>query len=160
MKTAFVAGLLFLSPCLAFAEWKVESGAKVSSLRSEQVGIVATLLAKAAFKGVSAYLQVECFEHPEMTARNVSLVTSEATASGLLMLRYQLDDSPARQRGPYSRLSLKVTALGDSSSEEFKGLYTAQRFRAGLMPTKGPQWSFEFDLSVAPQAINAVPCQK
>jgi hypothetical protein len=54
---------------------------------------------------------------------------------------------------------MKVVALGDSSSEELKGLSTAYRLHVTLIPTKGPQWSFEFDLSGARQAINAVPCQ-
>ena len=144
----------------AGTEWKVERGTKIGSLRNQQVGIIATLPAKAAFQGVSAHLQVECFEHPGVTARIVNLVTSKDTAPGLMMWRYQLDDRPPMQRGPYSRLSLKVIGLGDSSSDEFKGLLTARRLRVTLMPTTGPQWSFEFDLRGAPQAINAVPCQK
>jgi len=145
---------------VSLAEWKVERGTKVSSLRNYQVGIIATLPATATFDGVSAYLQVECLEHPEVTTRIVNLVTSKDTAPGLMMWRYQLDDRPPMQRGPYSRLSLKVIGLGDSSSDEFKGLLTARRLRVTLMPTTGPQWSFEFDLRGAPQAINAVPCQK
>jgi hypothetical protein len=142
------------------AEWKVERGTKVGSLRSHQVGIIATLPATATFDGVSAYLQVECLEHPEVTTRIVNIVTSKDTAPGLMMWRYQLDDNPPTQHGPYSRLSLKVIGLGDSSSDEFKGLLTGRRLRVTLMPTTGPQWSFEFDLRGAPQAINAVPCQK
>jgi PAS domain S-box-containing protein len=142
------------------AEWKVERGTKVGSLRNHQVGIIGTLPATATFDGVSAYLQVECLEHPEATTRIVSIVTSKDTAPGLMAWRYQLDDRPPTQRGPYSRLSLKVIGLGDSSSDEFKGLLTARRLRVTLMPTTGPQWSFEFDLSGAPHAINAVPCQK
>ena len=142
------------------AEWKVERGTKVGNLRNRQVGIIATLPATATFDGVSAYLQVECLEHPEVTTRIVSLVTSKDTAPGLMMWRYQLDDNPPTQHGPYSRLSLKVIGLGDSSSDEFKGLLTGRRLRVTLMPTTGPQWSFEFDLRGAPQAINAVPCQK
>ena len=121
------------------AEWKVERGTKVGSLRNHQVGIIATLPATATFDGVSAYLQVECFEHPEVTTRIVNLVTSKDTAPGLMMWRYQLDDRPPMQRGPYSRLSLKVIGLGDSSSDEFKGLLTARRLRVTLMPTTGPQ---------------------
>jgi PAS domain S-box-containing protein len=142
------------------AEWKVERGTKVGSLRNHQVGIIATLPATATFDGVSAYLQVECLEHPEVTTRIVNLVTSKDTAPGLMMWRYQLDDNPPTQHGPYSRLSLKVIGLGDSSSDEFEGLLTGRRLRVTLMPTTGPQWSFEFDLRGAPQAINAVSCQK
>jgi PAS domain S-box-containing protein len=142
------------------AEWKVERGTKVGSLRNHQVGIIATLPATATFDGVSAYLQVECLEHPEVTTRIVNIVTSKDTAPSLMAWRYQLDDRPPTQRGPYSRLSLKVIGLGDSSSDEFKGLLTARRLRVTLMPTTGPQWSFEFDLRGAPHAINAVPCQK
>ena len=142
------------------AEWKVERGTKVGSLRNHRVGIIATLPATATFDGVSAYLQVECLEHPEVTTRIVNLVTSKDTAPGLMMWRYQLDDNPPTQHGPYSRLSLKVIGLGDSSSDEFEGLLTGRRLRVTLMPTTGPQWSFEFDLRGAPQAINAVSCQK
>ena len=145
---------------VSLAEWKVERGTKVGSLRNHQVGIIATLPATATFDGVSAYLQVECLEHPEVTTRIVNIVTSKDTAPGLMAWRYQLDDRSPTQRGPYSRLSLKVIGLGDSSSDEFKGLLTARRLRVTLMPTTGPQWSFEFDVRGAPQAINAVPCQK
>ena len=142
------------------AEWKVERGTKAGNLRDHQVGIIATLPATATFDGVSAYLQVECLEHPEVTTRIVNIVTSKDTAPGLMMWRYQFDDRPPMQRGPYSRLNLKVIGLGDSSSDEFKGLLTARRLRVTLMPARGPQWSFEFDLRGAPQAINAVPCKK
>jgi hypothetical protein len=69
MKKAFVAAFLLLLPCGAFAQWKVERGIKVGSLHDDQVGIIATLPAKSTFKGVSAYLQVECLEHPEVTTR-------------------------------------------------------------------------------------------
>ena len=160
MNKLLVVACLFLSPGLAAAEWKVEQGAKISDVRNDGSGIVATLPAKAEFDGVSAYLQVECFEHPKLTARNVNIVTSKDTAPGLMMWRYQFDDRPPKKRGPYSRLSLTVTGLGDSSTDEFKGLLTAKRLRVTLMPAKGPQWSFEFDLAGAPEAINAVPCKK
>jgi hypothetical protein len=160
MKKGLIAAFLFLWPCLAGAGWKVERGTKVGSLRNDQVGIIATLPAKATFEGISAYLQVECLVHPRSTALIVSIVTSKGTAPSLMMWRYQLDERPPMQRGPYSRLSLTVTGLGDASSDEFKGLLIARRLRVTLMPTKGPQWPFEFDLSGAPQAINAVPCQK
>ena len=159
MKKAFVAAFLLLVPCLAFAQWKVERGIKVGSLHDDQVGIIAILPAKSTFKGISAYLQVECLEHPEVTTRIVSIVTSKGTVPKLMMWSYQLDDLPPVQRGPYSRLSMTVIGLGDSSSEELKGLSTAQRLRVTLIPTKGPEWAFEFDLSGARQAINAVPCR-
>jgi hypothetical protein len=159
MKKALVAAFLLLVPCLAFAEWKVERGIKVGSLHDDQVGIIATLPAKLTFKGVSAYLQVECLEHPEVTTWIVSIVTSKRTVPKLMMWSYPLDDRPPVLRGPYSRLSMTVIALGDSSSEELKGLSAAQRLHVTLIPTKGPQWSFEFDLSGARQPINAVPCQ-
>lgn len=160
MKKALIAAVLFLWPCLAVAGWKVERGAKGGSLRNDQVGIVATLPAEATFDGISAYLQVECLEHPGSAARIVSIVTSRGTAPGLMMWRYQLDEHPPKQRGPYSRLGLTVTGLGDASSDEFKGLSAARQLRVTLMPAKGPQWPFEFDLSGAPQAISAVPCQE
>jgi hypothetical protein len=160
MRKGLIAVLLFLWPCLAGAGWKVERGAKVGSLRNDQVGTIATLPAKATFDGISAYLQVECLEHPQSAARIVSIVTSKGTAPSLMMWRYQLDEHPPKQRGPYSRLSLTVTGLGDASSHEFKGLLTARRLRVILMPTQGPHWAFEFDLNGAPQAIAAVPCQK
>jgi hypothetical protein len=160
MKKILIALVLFLWPCLADAGWKVERGAKVGSLHNDQVGVIATLPAETTFDGISAYLQVECLEHPRSAARIVSIVTSRGTAPSLMMWRYQLDEDPPKQRGPYSRLSLKVTGLGDASSDEFKGLLTARRLRVTLMPTKGPQWPFEFDLSGAPQAISAVPCQR
>jgi hypothetical protein len=160
MRRFVVAVLLFLLPCLASAEWKVQRGVKVSTLRDDRATIVATLLAKAPFNGVTAYLQVECFEHPPVTARTVSIVTSQGTAPGLLMWRCQFDDRPPKQRGPFSRLSLTVTSLGDSSTDEFKSLLTARQLRVTLMPTQGRHWTFEFDLSGAPEAIYAVPCKK
>ena len=80
MKRVFIAAFLFLWPCIAGAEWKVERGTKVGSLRNHQVGIIATLPATATFDGVSAYLQVECLEHPEVTTRIVNIVTSKDTA--------------------------------------------------------------------------------
>jgi hypothetical protein len=159
MKKLLVATCLFLAPGLAAAEWKVEHGAKVSDKRKAGGGMVAILPAKAAFDGVSAYLQIECFEHPKLSMRTVNIVTSKETAPGLMMWRYQFDARPPKQRGPYSRLSLTVTGLGDSSSDEFKGLLTAKRLRVTLMPTNGPQWSFEFDLAGASEAVNAVPCK-
>jgi len=160
MKKAFVAALVFLSPGFAAAEWKVEEGTKVSDLRSNQAGIIATLPARETVDGVSAYLQVECLEHPKSTARILNIVTSKDAAPGVMMWSYQFDDKPPKRRGPYSRLSSKVTGLGDSSSDEFKGLSKARRLRVTLIPTKGPQWSFEFDLRGAAEAINAVPCEK
>ena len=159
MKKLLVAACLVLTSGLAAAEWKVEHGAKVSDKRKDGGGTVAILPAKAAFKDVSAYLQVECFEHPKRNMRTVNIVTSRESAPGLMMWRYQFDDRPPKQRGPYSRLSLTVTGLGDSSSDEFKGLLTAKRLQVTLMPTNGPQWSFEFDLAGASEAIDAVPCK-
>jgi hypothetical protein len=160
MKKAFVAALVFLSPGFAAAEWKVEEGAKVSNLRNDRTGIIAILPAREAVDGVTAYLQVECFEHPKSTARILNIVTSKDAAPGLMMWSYQFDDKPPKRRGPYSRLSSTVTGLGDSSSDEFKGLSKARQLRVTLMPTQGRRWSFEFDLSGAAEAINAVPCEK
>jgi hypothetical protein len=160
MKKAFVAAFLVLSPGVAVAEWKVEHGAKLSGLRGDRTGIVATLPATAAVDdGVTAHLQIECLEHPKLTARILNIVTSKDAAPGLMMWSYQFDDGPTKRRGPYSRLNPTVTGLGDSSSDEFKGLLAARRLRVTLMPSKGPQWSFEFDLSGAAEAINAVPCK-
>lgn len=160
MKNALFAPFLFLAPCLACAEWKVEYGITVGSLHDNRIGIIATLPAKSTFKGISAYLQIECLDHPDVTTRIVSIVTSIGTVPKLMMWSYQLDDRPPVQRGPYSRLSLKVIGLGDSSSDEFNGLLSARQLRVNLIPAKGPQWSFDFDLAGASQAIRSIPCKR
>jgi hypothetical protein len=160
MKKLFIATILILLPSLALAAWKLEQGKKVSALRDDKVGMIAKLPAKASPKGVSAHLQIECFEHPQLTVRTVSLVTSKATAPGPLGWRYQIDDKAAIQRGPYSRTSFTVTNMGDSSSDEFKGLANAQRFQVTLLPSQGAQWSFDFDVTGARAAIDAVPCKE
>lgn len=160
MNKLLIATCLFLSPGFAFAAWKVEHGSKVSSLRDDRAGVVAKLPVKSAPQGVSAYLQIECFMHPQLTSRTLNLVLSKPTAPGPLGWRYQIDDKAAIQRGPYSRTSLTVTNMGDSSSDEFKGLANAQRFRVTLLPSQGAQWSFDFDVTGARAAIDSVPCKK
>jgi hypothetical protein len=160
MRGFITVTCLFLSSGFANAAWKVEKAAKVNAMRNDRIGIVAKLPAKAANDGVSAHLQIECFEHPELTTRTLNLIVSKQSAPGPIGWRYQFDDRPAIERGPFSRISLTMTSLGDSSSEEFKGLATAQRLRVTLLPTKGAQWSFDFDISGAQAAISAVPCKE
>jgi hypothetical protein len=134
IKAVAVVCFVALLPTSAFATWKVERGPKLMSLRDDPVGELAKLPAKAPTNGVSAYLQIECFVHPEVGGRNFGIVLSKPTTPGAISWRYQFDDGPVIQRGPYTRLSLTVIGLGDFSQDEYKGLAHAKRFRVTLLP--------------------------
>lgn len=159
LKTLFVAILLALSTG-ALAEWKIEtSGQKLMSLREDRVGTIAKLAAKAPSHGVSAFLQIECFVHPDVGGRTFGIVLSKPTTTGPLGWKYQFDDGPVIQRGPFTRLSLTVTTLGDFTQDEFKGLAHAKRLRLTLLPRASEALSFDFDVGGAAEAINKVPCK-
>lgn len=145
-------------PMAAFAGWKVEHGKKLMSLSDDPTGTIAKLPAKAPFHGVSAYLQVECFVHPQVGGRTVGIVLSKPTTTGAISWRYQFDDGPVVQRGPYTRLSLTVIGLGDFTQDEFKGIARSKRLRLTLLPRASEEFPFEFDLTGASDAINKVLC--
>lgn len=142
----------------AHAAWKVENGRKVLSMRDDPVGLVARLPAEAASHGVTAYLQVECFRHPQLSGKMLGIVLSKETKPGPIAWRYKFDERPAVSRGPYTRTSLKVIGLGDATSEELKGTLTAKRLMLTLLPAAGEELTFSFDLSGASAAARAVPC--
>jgi hypothetical protein len=160
--------MMMVVPALALAEWKLEQqGTKVMSLRNDSaygirntVFTIAKLTAKAPSRGVTAYLQVECFEHPELTGRTFGIVLSKGTTPGPIAYRYKFDDDAPVQRGPYSRTSLTVVTLGDAASEELKGLSKASRLQLTLLPAQSPELTFDFDVSGAASAINAIPCKE
>ncbi len=159
IKTLLVACLIVL-PTGAFAGWKVEYGPKVMSLRDDPVGTIARLPAKAPYYGISAFLQIECFVHPEVGSRTLGIVLSKPTTTGALGWRYQFDDGPVIQRGPFSRVSLTVISLGDATQDEFKGLAHAKRLRLTLLPRQSAELPFDFDVTGAAEAINKVPCKE
>jgi hypothetical protein len=144
----------------AGALWKVERGRKVMSLPDDPVGTIAKLPAKNSSRGVSAFLQLECFQHPDLSGMSVGIVMSKPTAAGPLGWRYKFDDQPAVTRGPYTRSSLTVTSLGDASSNEFKGLTKAKKLQMTILPPSGNELTFDFDVSGAAQAIKAIPCKE
>lgn len=159
IRVALVACLIAI-PTVALAAWKVERGAKLMSLPDDRVGMIAKLPAKAPYHDVRAFLQIECFVHPEVGGRTFGIVLSKPTTTGAISWRYQFDDGPVVKRGPYSRLSLTVIALGDFTQDEFKGLVHAKRLRLTLMPRQSEELPFDFDVTGAAQAINKVPCKE
>ena len=159
IKALLIACLIAL-PTGAFAEWKVERGSKLMSLRDDPVGTIAKLPAKAPYHGVSAFLQIECFVHPEVGGRTFGIVLSKPTTTGAISWRYQFDNGPVVQRGPYTRLSLTVIGLGDFTQDEFKGLVHAKRFRLTLLPRQSEELPFDFDVTGVAEAINKVPCKE
>jgi hypothetical protein len=161
MMRKAIAVSLMLMPAPALAEWKVEQqGTKVMSHRYDPVGTIARLPAKAPSRDVTAYLQVECFEHPPLSGKHFGVVLSKATTPGPITYRYKFDDAAPVQHGPYSRTSLAVVSLGDAASEEFKGLSKAKRLQLILFPRQGPELTFDFDLSGGASAIDAIACKE
>lgn len=160
VSKAVAVAVLIALPTSAFPAWKIERGSKLMSLREDPVGELAKLPAKAPSHGVSAYLQIECFVHPEVGGRTVGIVLSKPTTTGAISWRYQFDDGPVVQRGPYTRLSLTVIGLGDFTQDEYKGLAHAKRFRVTLLPRQSEPLLFDFDVTGAAEAIHKVPCKE
>jgi hypothetical protein len=121
------------------------------------MGAVATIDAKTASNGITARLQLECFTHPDLATLSFGIVISKPTAPGFLKYRIQFDDGPTVERGPYTRLSLTNTSLGD---EEKKALPTAKRLRLTLLPTKPPELTYDFNVSGAASAIKGLNCKE
>ena len=157
MKMA-VSLAMILMPTLSFAEWKIEAqGAKVMSLPADRLGTIAKLPAKAPSYGVTAYLQIECFKSPELTQRHFALVVTKNIPPGL-PYRVKFDDDTPVQRGPYIRTGDgTVQGLDD---EAFTRLPTARRLQLSLLQPQGPQLTFDFDVTGAASAINAIPCER
>ena len=75
-----------------------------------------------------------------------------------LPYRVKFDDDTPVQRGPYIRTGDgTVQALDD---EAFTRLPTARRLQLSLLQPQGPQLTFDFDVTGAASAINAIPCEK
>jgi hypothetical protein len=159
LRTLIAVGFLFFT-ATAFAEWKVERGPRGLGFSGTPPGPVAKASAKAPSGGVSAFLQVECFENPHLTSRMLLVVLSKETAPGAIAWRYQLDDQPPVQRGPHTRTSLKIISLGDSSNDPLKEFARTKRLRLTLLPMKSEELSFDFDISGADNAIKAIPCNE
>jgi hypothetical protein len=157
MKMA-VSLAMILMPTLSFAEWKIEEqGTKVMSLPADRIGTIAKLPAKAPSYGVMAYLQIECFKSPELTQRHFAVVVTKNIPPGL-PYRVKFDNDAPVQRGPYIRTGDgTVHGLDD---EAFTRLPTARRLELSLLQPQGPQLTFDFDVTGAASAINAVPCER
>ncbi len=154
---ATVVALACLSNAAA-AGWMVKNGRKLMSMQGDPTGLIAVLPAEKTPAHITAYLQVECFRHPELSGKVIGIVTSKPSAPGFIGWKYQFDNEKAVQRGPYSRMSLTVTSLGDTSSDEYKGIMLTKNLRLTLLPVNGPPWTFEFNLTGAATAINRIPC--
>jgi len=95
-----IAVSLMLMPAPALAEWKVEQqGTKVMSHRDDPVGTIARLAAEAPSRDITAYLQVECFEHPPLSGKHFGVVLSKATTPGPIAYEYKFDDAAPVLRG-------------------------------------------------------------
>jgi hypothetical protein len=159
-RTLLAACLVALSSN-AFATWKVETGKKALSSFPPLVGTLATVPAKAPFKGMTARLQLECFTHPELSGLQFGIILSKAPPNGLMAWRYQYDDSARVETKPYSRtLPPQSITVGDASSPEVKGLTGAKRLRLTLLPADGSELPYEFDVTGAADAIKAVGCKE
>ena len=158
LRAMAVSLAMILMPTLSFAEWKIEAqGAKVMSLPADRLGTIAKLPAKAPSYGVTAYLQIECFKSPELTQRHFALVVTKNIPPGL-PYRVKFDNDTPVQRGPYIRNGDgTVQGLDD---EAFARLPTARRLQLSLLQPQGPQLTFDFDVTDAASAINAIPCER
>lgn len=152
--------VIFLFWTNADAAWKINQGTKAFSKFPPVQAIIATVPAKSRPGGISARLQIECFTHPQLQGLNFGVVLSKQPANGFIAWRYQYDDRPIISRGPYSRAAPNPNSisLGDSKSDELKGLPDAHRLRLTLLPADGSTLSFEFDVTGAREAIAAIPC--
>ena len=75
-----------------------------------------------------------------------------------LPYRVKFDDDTPVQRGPYIRTGDgTVQGLDD---EAFTRLPTARRLQLSLLQPQGPQLTFDFDVTRAASAINAIPCER
>jgi hypothetical protein len=145
----------------AFAAWTVENGKKAMTTFPPLTGTIATIPAKAPYKGVSARLQLECFTSAQLSGLQFGIVLSKKPPNGFMAWRYQFDDKPAITTKPYSRaLPPESITLDDASSDEVKGLSTARRFRLTLLPADGSELPYEFDVSGAAEAIKSVGCKE
>jgi hypothetical protein len=158
MMRMAVSLAMILMPTLSFAEWKIEAqGAKVMSLPADRLGTIAKLPAKAPSYGVTAHLQIECFKSPGLTQRHFAVVVTKNIPPSL-PYRVKFDDDTPVQRGPYIRTGDgTVHGLDD---EALTRLPTARRLQLSLLQPQGPQLTFDFDVTGAASAINAIPCEK
>jgi hypothetical protein len=122
------------------------------SLPHDRIGTIAKVPAKAASYGVTAYLQIECFKSPELTQKHFAVVVAKNIPPGL-SFRVKFDDDTPVQRGPYTRGT--VHGLDD---EAFERLPRARRLQ--LLQPQGPELTFDFDVTGAASAINAILCER
>jgi hypothetical protein len=158
MKKMAVSLAMILMPILSLAEWKIEAqGAKVMNLPNDRIGPIATLPAKAASYGGTAYLQIECFKSPTLTQKHFAIVVTKNMPPGL-PYRVKFDDDIPVQRGPYVRTGDgTVHGLDD---EAFARLPTARRLQFSFLQPQGPALAFDFDVTGATSAIDAIPCER
>ena len=69
--------------------------------------------------------------------------------------RVKFDDDTPVQRGPYTRGT--VHGLDD---EAFERLPRARRLQLSLLQPQGPELTFDFDVTGAASAINAILCER
>ena len=84
----------------AFAQWKVQDGKKFTPFPPGGNGKIATLPAKAPHNGVSAYLEIECFSHPQLTELSFGIVLLEGSAKWLYGPHHTVRRSAARRTPP------------------------------------------------------------
>jgi hypothetical protein len=155
MKNAIAISVFLLSSS-ALADWNVRQGPQVFSMTPGKIATIATIDAKEPSHGVTARLQLECFTHPDLSTLSFGIILSQPTAPGPLKYRIQLDDGPAIERGPFTRITLASDSLID---QDRNALPTAKRLRLILLPTKPPELTYDFSVTGAAAAIAALNCK-
>ena len=144
----------------AFAQWKVQDGKKFTPF-PPATGKIATLPAKAPHNGVSAYLEIECFSHPQLTELSFGIVLSKDPPNGFMAHTIQFDEAPPVVHRPYSRsLPANRISLTTDRGSEIEKLAKAKNLKLTLLPADGSKPSDEFDTTGAANAIQGIPCQK
>lgn len=138
----------------ALADWAIWHGAEKLLQFPATTGKVARVPAEAISHGFSATLQLECFNHPELSGWTLGVILSRETRPGAMGYRYRLDNQPAVVVSPGTRTSLKSHALSPFPG----GLKSGKTFRLELTPASGPTLSFDFDVRGAGKAMDAVGC--
>ena len=77
--------------------------------------------------------------------------------------RFKFDDETSTQVGPYTRIPYvgdgTVQSLGEQGSAMFERLAKARRLQLTLLQPQGPELTFDFNVTGAATAINAILCK-